>query len=811
VQSRIEKSKTHLQFIHLPHFAKFLLNNHLEDFVKEQMRIYRELDLPLLKFFAHLGEVELLAFATSNAREMLELLADNKAAEQIESARVKWMANQLPQIDRSQILAEDIAGISYARKQSFQKFIPAFAPEMHKALELISEIDRYMLVLETVFSSTHITLLNEQLTLTVKELRLSEQLYKQAQALAHVGNWTWDLQTNKLEWTNELYAIHGLDPASDIISYEKIASFNHPDDIEKVSTAIQEAMRSLQPYNFHYRIILPDGNLKHLHARGEVMVNEDGQPYKMLGTLQDVTERQELIEQLQLRDELYRESQALSHHGNWTWIIKENRILWSDELYRIFGMEPHIEEITFERYASFIHPEDKELLFNTIQDAMLSRDAYDIYHRVVRPDGSIRHINSKGRVELDAQGQPVRMLGSAQDVTLQKEIEQEARAHQLFIQKIADAAPSLISSYNVHTGQYRFISQGLKKLLGYDPVQPLKEGAQFFVNMVHPDDLTSVTEKNALALEMANRADRNPEEEEPIVEFEYRMRHVNGEYRWFQTYGTIFDRNSEGKVEHVLNISIDITERKEMETALSQKNLQLQQSNANLEEFAYVASHDLKEPLRKISIFGDRLLSTQYQYLGAEGQFFLEKIIDSSRRMQVLITDLLSLSLIAGNKSFVLHSLQHTLDDVLRMLEYKIEEKQAIIRSQPLPHARVIPSQFQQLFQNLLTNSLKFVQDGVRPEINISYRWLKPKDVSQYKLTRAVQYLEVTFADNGIGFDNMFAGKIFAIFQRLQHKEYEGTGIGLAICKKIVENHGGVIFAQGEPGKGASFIFIIPA
>ena len=386
----------------------------------------------------------------------------------------------------------------------------------------------------------------------------------------------------------------------------------------------------------------------------------------------------------------------------------------------------------------------------------------------------------------------------------------ETLESQRFIQKIADATPAIIASYNINTGQYRFVSEGLQKLLGYDPGRPLKEGVAFFIDIVHPDDLAPIMEKNTQALELANSAQLGVEGSEAIVEFEYRMRHANGEYRWFHTFGTVFDRNESAQVEHVLNISIDITERKEMETALSQKNVQLQQSNANLEEFAYVASHDLKEPLRKISIFGDRLLSTQYERLAGEGQFYLEKIIDSSRKMQLLINDMLSLSLISGNKSFVRYSLQSILTEVMRTLEFKIEETGATIHAQPLPEANIIPSQFRQLFQNLISNSLKFVRQGVKPGISISCRKLRHIEVERHDLPKAAGYLELTFMDNGIGFDNIFAGKIFAIFQRLHHKDYEGTGIGLAICKKIIENHGGVIHAAGIPGQGATFIIIIP-
>jgi len=802
METAIDKLKTELHFIHLPLFAKFLLEQHLTDFVKVQLRLSRELDLPILKYFSSMPESELIELSKTGVTNLLNQFIENKSAEQIELARQRWLKDQLTNLTKEQIVGEDITGISYVRRQAFLEFIPQYTTDLNLVVALITEIDRYIYVSETIFANTYISILS-------KKLLENEKQYKQAQAIAHLGHWSWDLENNMLHWTDELFAIYGLEQKGSIPP-EDIRGFNHPDDADKVQQIIARSMQTHEPYDFHYRIILEDGTMKFLHARGEVLVDENNKAYKMLGTLQDVTERQNLIEQLQLSEELYKQAQALSHIGNWTWIIKEDKVLWSDELYRIYGLDPQAEPINFERYAAFIHPDDKEELFNTIQNSIVTKQPYELYHRIILSDSSIRWLYAKGQVVLDEHEHPVRMVGTAQDVTQRMEIERDRQESQRFIQKIANATPALITSYNIKTGKYRFISEGIEKILGYDPKIPLSEGVQFFVNIMHPDDLAETMSKNAQALELANTGQSLVDNREPIVEFEYRIRHADGQYRWFHTYGTVFDRDENGQVDHILNISIDITERKEMETAISQKNVQLQQSNANLEEFAYVASHDLKEPLRKISIFGDRLLSTQYEPLGNEGRFYLEKIIDSSRKMQLLINDLLSLSLISGNKSFVRYSLQSILNEVVRTLEYKIEEMGATVNAQPLPEANINPSQFRQLFQNLISNSMKFVKEGVKPEINIGCRQLRPDEVVQYNLPRALSYLELTFMDNGIGFDNIFAAKIFAIFQRLHHKDYEGTGIGLAICKKIVENHGGVITAVGEPGRGATFTIIIP-
>ena len=152
------------------------------------------------------------------------------------------------------------------------------------------------------------------------------------------------------------------------------------------------------------------------------------------------------------------------------------------------------------------------------------------------------------------------------------------------------------------------------------------------------------------------------------------------------------------------------------------------------------------------------------------------------------------------------------MEDTLQTLEFKIEQRKAIIRYDNLPEVNVIASQFRQLFQNLISNSLKFVKDDVQPVIVVHCTMASEEEVSKYQLAKAASYYKISFSDNGIGFENEYAQKIFAIFQRLHGRsEYEGSGIGLAICKKIVEHHGGVIFANGQPDQGATFTILLPA
>jgi PAS domain S-box-containing protein len=248
----------------------------------------------------------------------------------------------------------------------------------------------------------------------------------------------------------------------------------------------------------------------------------------------------------------------------------------------------------------------------------------------------------------------------------------------------------------------------------------------------------------------------------------------------------------------------DITERKRVEDAISQKAAELARSNAELEQFAFVASHDLQEPLRKIQAFGDRLKLKVQGELAPEAREYLERMQSASARMRTLINDLLTFSrVIRRTEPFVAVDLGTVTKGVLSDLEVRIEKSGAQIEIGDLPIIEADPMQMQQLVLNLVGNALKFQPPGAKPIVRIASR--------VFTALSGEEYCEIHFQDNGIGFDEKYMDKIFAVFQRLHGRnEYEGTGVGLAVCRRITDRHHGTITAKSQLGHGATFIVTLP-
>ena len=239
---------------------------------------------------------------------------------------------------------------------------------------------------------------------------------------------------------------------------------------------------------------------------------------------------------------------------------------------------------------------------------------------------------------------------------------------------------------------------------------------------------------------------------------------------------------------------------------------ELARSNRELEDFAFVASHDLQEPLRKIRAFGNRLESGYADVIDERGQDFLKRMLNAAERMSMLISDLLSFSRVSTRgKDFVDVNLNSVFSEILSDLEIAIDESGAKVSVDDMPNILGDKSQIEQLMLNLLSNALKFKNPDIAPEITVSCS--TPTDEELVNVLHEEQYdwTKITIQDNGIGFDQSFSEKIFAPFQRLHGRsEYKGTGIGLAVCRRIVERHNGQISALSQPGKGARFTIIIP-
>jgi len=262
--------------------------------------------------------------------------------------------------------------------------------------------------------------------------------------------------------------------------------------------------------------------------------------------------------------------------------------------------------------------------------------------------------------------------------------------------------------------------------------------------------------------------------------------------------------NENGRVVGSVVVFKDITERKQVQDSLARKAAELARSNSELEQFAFVASHDLQEPLRKIQAFGDRLKVKCQPIQAPDIQDYLERMQSAAARMRNLINDLLAFSrVIRSSEPFVTVDLNEITKEVLGDLEVRIEKSGAKVEIEELPKIDADPMQMRQLMLNLLSNALKFQPTGASPIIKISATTFTP-------LSREAQ-CELRVQDNGIGFDEKYMDKIFAVFQRLHGRtEYEGTGVGLAVCRRIIDRHHGTITARSQPEKGATFIVTLP-
>jgi light-regulated signal transduction histidine kinase (bacteriophytochrome) len=323
--------------------------------------------------------------------------------------------------------------------------------------------------------------------------------------------------------------------------------------------------------------------------------------------------------------------------------------------------------------------------------------------------------------------------------------------------------------------------------------------------MVHPDDLQSLMEIWNTSLQTGN-----------TYRVEARLRNNKGLYHWHVVQGEPM-RDEDGQVKKWIgaftNIHGQKTMNQQLEQLVTQRTQELQRSNEDLQQFAHVASHDLKEPVRKIRTFNNRLNVEFSSQLPERACFYIDKVEAAATRMHAMIDGVLEYSTVSTTEHLLeMVNLRETIRQIELDLELVIQQKGALIFCDTLPVVEGFSVLLYQLLYNLMNNALKFTRNGVAPLLHINAKLFSGADTAQeWQLNPAVEYVQVTLQDNGIGFSQIQAEKIFKTFTRLNAKEkYEGTGLGLALCKKIVERHHGVISAAGMEGMGAIFKVVLP-
>ncbi len=341
-------------------------------------------------------------------------------------------------------------------------------------------------------------------------------------------------------------------------------------------------------------------------------------------------------------------------------------------------------------------------------------------------------------------------------------------------------------------------SDNFYALLGFAPREK-KLNLHVFLQMVHPSDRQDV-------INVFRNAFRHYQ---PFT-LSYRIYTKENKLKYIKSIGRIIIDNN--NLRNLIGINMDITELVIGNKELEIKNKKLEMFNADLASFNYVASHDLQAPLRKIQMFISRLNEVEQPNFSKQGKEYFKRIHAAAAHMQILINDLLMFSRTnAGNKKFEPTNLNNILDNAKEELAIQIEEKDPEIVSDDLPVLNAIPYQLQQLFINLISNSLKFAREDVKLKITINSEIVDSETLASREDLLADTFYKITFSDNGIGFETQYTEKIFQLLFRLHDKKhYPGSGIGLAICKKIVENHFGTIEAWSEPNKGAKFTIYLP-
>jgi PAS domain S-box-containing protein len=562
--------------------------------------------------------------------------------------------------------------------------------------------------------------------------------------------------------------------------------------------------------------------------------------------LQDITERQKTAEALRESEERWQLALHGNNDGIWDWNFKTNEVFFSTRWKEMLGYQDHEVSNHWDEWTKRIHPDERDSVLQAFQDHFAKKTPFYVCeYRVQCQDGSYKWILDRGQALWDALGDIVRMVGSYTDITDRKQADEELKRQNLRSQLFAEITLKIRESLQIDEILKTTVTE-VQKLLQTDrvlifrletdgsgtvvqeavlPGWPVILGKNLFDPSFKEEYIERYRQGRVSALEDIETAHIQPCHREFLQQFAVRanlvvpilvrddiwglmLAHQCGAPRqWNQ-----FEMDLLQQLANQIGIALSQAQLLEKETQQSQE---LTRSNAELEQFAYVASHDLQEPLRMVTSYLQLLERRYKNKLDANADQFITYAVDGASRMQTLINDLLNYSRVnTRGQPFVPVDCSVILEQVLANLQVAIADSKAVVTYDTLPEVMADATQLTQVFQNLIANALKFCdRHRQQPLIHIGVSKGDADILDGKNLNFIPSEDEWLFSvsDNGIGLESQYTERIFLIFQRLHGRDkYPGTGIGLAICKKIIERHGGRIWVESKPDQGSTFYFTIP-
>lgn len=595
------------------------------------------------------------------------------------------------------------------------------------------------------------------------------------------------------------------DSFSNMIGYSKhellginFQSITHPDDLEQDLEVLKNLVnRKIKTHQMEKRYFHKNGNIIWVNLVVSIVLDQNDRPMHIIGQIQDITEKKITEDALKKSHELLKKLTDKVPIAIYQFEITKDGTMhfpFISEAVEQILPQTNIPLLKADAMSLFgkVHPSDIEKLFSSIKESRQNLSDWDMEFKAVVGDKLkwIKGCSIPEKTENDS----IVWYGYLEDITDRKLTEENIRVAKERYDLVAKATNDAIYDWDLKTGEVIRTGDGLKTLFGYN-IETAINGSDFWESKIHPEDLERVKKTLNFNLSQPNNH---------LCNQEYRFKKADDTYAFIYDKGYI-TRDENGSAIRMIGATRDITERIEAEVLLKKLNENLEKraeelalSNSELEQFAYIASHDLQEPLRMITSFLNLLEAKYKEQLDDKAKQYIHFATDGAVRMRKIILDLLEYSKV-GRKTdeIVLVNINDLLFDAVQLNRKLVEEKDAIIEWENLPTIKGNKPSLQQVFQNLIGNALKYQKTNVKPIIKIG-------------VVETKTHWQFSFTDNGIGIDARFFDKIFIVFQRLHHKDqYSGTGLGLAICKKIIENHNGKIWVESTLEQGSTFHFTI--